>query len=53
MTITLAALALIAWIGVVRGYTFVETFAPARADAAVVEVLRRRFARQKGVGSGQ
>lgn len=43
-TITVVALALIAWIGITRGYTFVETFAPARADAAVVEVLRRRFA---------
>jgi len=44
-TITLVALALIAWIGVVRGYTFVETFASAKADAGVVEVLRRRFGR--------
>jgi membrane-bound metal-dependent hydrolase YbcI (DUF457 family) len=42
-TITLLALVLIAWIGVLRGYTFVESFAPAKADAAVVAALRRRF----------
>ena len=44
VTITFVALALIAWVGIVRGCTFVETFAPAKAGAAVVEVLRRRFA---------
>ncbi len=44
MTITFAALIAIAWIGVKRGRTFVETFLPASADAAVVEVLHRRFA---------
>lgn len=42
--ITLVALAFIAWIGIVRGYTFGETFLPAKADGAVVEALRRRFA---------
>jgi membrane-bound metal-dependent hydrolase YbcI (DUF457 family) len=44
ITITVVALVFIAWIGIVRGYSFVETFLPAKADAAVVEVLRRRFA---------
>ncbi len=44
-TITVAALVAIAWIGIRRGYTFVETLIPAKADSAVVEVLRRRFGR--------
>ncbi len=44
-TITVAALVAIAWVGIRRGYTFVETFLPAKADLAVVEVLRRRFGR--------
>lgn len=42
-TITVAALVAIAWVGVRRGYTFVEALLPAKADLAVVEVLRRRF----------
>ncbi len=45
-TITVAALMAIGWIGVVRGRTIAETFLPAKADLAVVEVLRRRFARR-------
>jgi len=55
MTITAVAFFFIAWIGIVRGYTFVESFLPAKADAAVVEVLRRRFAgrTRAGVGSRQ
>jgi membrane-bound metal-dependent hydrolase YbcI (DUF457 family) len=43
LLITVAALLVVGWIGVTRGRTFAETFLPARADRAVVEVLRRRF----------
>jgi hypothetical protein len=35
------------WIGVVRGRTFGEIFLPARADAAVVETLRKIFSRRR------
>jgi hypothetical protein len=48
-TITVVALALIGWIGVARGCTFVEAFLPAKADAAVVEVLRRWFSPRRTV----
>ena len=41
--ITVVALFCIGWIGVTRGRTFTETFLPAKADQAVVAVLRRRF----------
>ncbi len=43
--ITLAGLVAIGWVGVTRGHTFAETFLPAKADAAIVEVLRRRLTR--------
>lgn len=36
-----AAVAATVWIGLKRGRTFGETFLPARADAAVVETLRK------------
>jgi hypothetical protein len=39
----LLAMAMIIWIGVKRGRTFAETFLPARTDAAIVAVLRRRL----------
>ncbi|MCO5169253.1 MAG: metal-dependent hydrolase [Planctomycetes bacterium] len=42
ITITLALLAVTAWFGLRRGRTAVEVVST-RADAAVVEVLRRRF----------
>ena len=42
----LAAVAATVWIGVVQGRTFAETFLPARADAAVVEMLRKIFSRK-------
>jgi hypothetical protein len=45
MTVTALALLAIAWQGITRGRTFVEALLPRAADAAVVEVLRRRFAR--------
>jgi len=45
----LVALALIAWIGVVRSHTFVETVLPAKADAAVVEALRQRFSPRRNL----
>jgi len=41
LVITVAALVVVAWIGVTRGRTFAETFLPAGADRAVVAVLRR------------
>lgn len=41
----LAAMTANIWLGVTRGITFGETFLPARADAAVVKVLRKYFAR--------
>jgi hypothetical protein len=44
LAITLAALLAIGIIGVRNGYTIVEVFLPRRADQAVVEALRRRFA---------
>ena len=45
MAVTAVALLAIGWQGLTRGRTFVEAFLPRAADAAVVEVLRRRFAR--------
>jgi hypothetical protein len=41
----LAAVSLTAWIGVTGGRTFLEAFLPARADAAVVRLLRKIFPR--------
>ena len=41
----LAAVTLTVWVGITRGRTFAETFLPARADAAVVKVLRDNFSR--------
>ena len=46
--ITLAALAAIAAIGVRNGRTVLETFLPVKVDRAVIETLRRRFARKEG-----
>lgn len=43
----LAAVAVTIWIGIKRGRTFGEAFLPARADAAVVETLRKLFQRRK------
>jgi hypothetical protein len=43
----LAAVAITVWIGVTRGRTFAEALLPARADAAIVKVLRNMFARRK------
>lgn len=39
----LVAVAIALWIGIKRGRTFAETFLPAKADAALVRVLRRRL----------
>lgn len=41
----LAAVVATIWIGVRYGRTFAEAFLPARADAAVVTVLRKYFSR--------
>jgi inner membrane protein len=43
----LLAVAATIWIGIVRGRTFGEAFLPARADAAVVETLRKLFRRRR------
>lgn len=43
----LLAVAATIWIGVVQGRTFVETFLPAKADAAIVATLRKVFARRQ------
>lgn len=45
--IWLLACAATVWIGVKQGRTFGETFMTAKADAAVVAVLRKVFVRQK------
>jgi hypothetical protein len=39
----MAAVVAMIWVGVVRGRTVGEAFLPARADAAVVETLRKIF----------
>jgi len=39
----LAAVAFTVWIGLARGRTFAESFLPAKADAAIVETLRKLF----------
>jgi hypothetical protein len=44
VTITLVALVVCGWLGVRRGRTILEAFS-LRADAAVVETLRKRFGR--------
>lgn len=41
----LAAVAITVWIGIKQGRTFAEAFLPDRADAAVVEALRKIFLR--------
>ena len=41
----LAAVAATVWVGVRCGRTFVEAFLPARADAALVAILRKYFSR--------
>jgi hypothetical protein len=43
----LAAVALTIWIALRLGRTFAEAFLPARADAAVVAVLRRWLSRSR------
>jgi inner membrane protein len=43
----LAAMALTIWVALRLGRTFAEAFLPARADAAVVAVLRRWFSRKR------
>ncbi len=47
LIVGLAALAAIGWVGIKRGYTFAETFLPAKADSTIVEVLRRRLTSQR------
>ena len=47
LVIGLAALGAVGWIGLKCGYTFAETFLPAKADAAIVEVLRRWSGRSR------
>lgn len=49
----LAAVAATVWIGLKRGRTFGETFLPARADAAVVETLRKIFSSRRNKAGQQ
>ena len=44
----LAAVAATVWIAIKRGRTFAEAFLPAKADAAVVRILRKIFSRKSG-----
>jgi len=47
----LAAVVATMWIGIVRGRTFAEAFLPARADAAIVAVLRKLLRHPQPAGT--
>lgn len=51
LLVGLGALTACGWIGIRRGYTFAETFLPAKADQAIADVLRRWFAPKGGIST--